>query len=736
MTSRSVLLLAALVLAASNSNSNLLRASGMAQALAGDAYIDYDEGKGAWVLGNSTMRYGVTRNPSAGLVVSQLAGADGIGWTVDESADAGFTVNGRGTILGTAQAPYVDFLTDVVGGGVHLSLVFNVANESLRVTRHYVVYPGAPAVETWLEFTATGGASPTVGDLVVWRQGIPATDARWINGLQAPAAEGGTFARRHQPMTAGQRVDLFADGRSSSDSVPLVWLEGAQGQFVGGVMWSGAWSIAAIRQGRVTQTSLALGSLSTSVAPGQPFETPHVFVGVTPGGLAESSAGLRVFVERGVRQGRPFEERVTYNTWFAYGVDVNEEPMREEIRQAADSGAELFVLDAGWYQGMTNASDDFSAGLGSWQADAAKFPSGLRALADHTRELGLNFGIWVEPERVAMTTVNQPGLARERWLATTDGRYIPPLANGAISAAQVCLADPGARQWVLEQLFALIDDVQPDYLKWDNNLWVNCNRAGHGHGSRDGNFAHVRALYEVLATLRARYPYLRIENCSGGGNRLDFGMLRLTDVAWMDDQSAPSSRVRGHLEGLSLAFPAPYLFSFVMSDGTEDMHGHPDLPLLFRSRMPGLLGLTYVASEFGEQDLDQMRQEIARYKLLRGRLRDATSILLTGQIREGQAYEWDVIQTVSEGSGDVLLFAYQGASAGESVHVWLQRLDPTATYEIESVDTGSLGTASGAQLLEDGLEIEASPVSRAQILLLTKAGVDPTETESKRRPGR
>src|SRR6266536_2948528 len=78
--------------------------------------------------------------------------------------------------------------------------------------------------------------------------------------------------------------------------------------------------------------------------------------------------------------------------------------------------------------------------------------------------------------------------SRERWLATHGGEY------GSDQTGLICLANAAARQWLLDQLVALIDDVQPDYLKWDNNIWVNCDRDGHGHGSSDGNFAHVRGL--------------------------------------------------------------------------------------------------------------------------------------------------------------------------------------------------------------------------------------------------
>src|SRR5262249_26936749 len=154
----------------------------------------------------------------------------------------------------------------------------------------------------------------------------------------------------------------------------------------------------------------------------------------------------------------------------------------------------------------TNVSN-FDEGLGTWQADPARFPSGLAALRDYAHSLGMKFGIWVEPERVNLSVVGQDGLD-ERMLATAAGSY------QSDHSALICLAGAAGRQWVVDRLTALVNDVQPDYLKWDNNLWVNCDRPGHGHGTTDGSFAHVTALYQILDALRQRFPNLLIENCS------------------------------------------------------------------------------------------------------------------------------------------------------------------------------------------------------------------------------
>jgi alpha-galactosidase len=439
---------------------------------------------------------------------------------------------------------------------------------------------------------------------------------------------------------------------------------------------------------------------------------PHAFFGVAPGGASAASAALRTFIVQHVRGGRPLRPLVTYNTWFAHGVEVDEASMRHEMDGAASLGAELFVLDAGWYTGAgRGGAADFSSGLGSWQVDSNRFPNGLRSLVEYAHGRGLKFGLWVEPESVALSTLNKAGLAQESWMAKAGGKY------GSTVAGLICLGTPAARQWVLDQVIRLIDQVGPDYLKWDNNVWVNCDRAGHVHNGTDGNFAHVNGLYQILAGLRARYPDLLIENVSGGGNRLDLGMLRYSDVAWMDDLSAPSARVRHNLEGLSAIFPPAYLLSFAMNGPDESLHDGSDLRLYVRSRMPGVLGLCYRIDDLDEGDQAVMRHQIGLYKFLRETLGEGTNSLLTSQAAVNEGPAWDAIQTTASGNRPTTLWAFQSDPAVSQFTVKLTGLDAETIYEVISVDRGRLGFVPGADLMSRGVRLLGSAVTDAHVLI-------------------
>ena len=270
-------------------------------------------------------------------------------------------------------------------------------------------------------------------------------------------------------------------------------------------------------------------------------------------------------------------------------------------------------------------------------------------------------------------------------------------------------------------------------MKWDVNRWITCTRPGHGHPVDGGNYAHTQALYEILATLRQRYPALTIENCAGGGHRLDFALARLTDSAWMDDRTSPAAHVRRNLQGLLSLFPAEYLFSYVMPHPDEPIRGGEDIPFLVRSRMPGMVGLAAEIGELGEREKNELYQQFTLVRSLREAQGRATTYPLTPQ-RPGPG-EWEVVQQVMPDTGISYIFAFS-AGAPDSTVVSLRAIQPDRVYELRSADRGTIGLLRGADLLTRGLEITRAPESAAQVLVLEPiASADPVRVTSAARQG-
>ena len=246
---------------------------------------------------------------------------------------------------------------------------------------------------------------------------------------------------------------LEEHGRSTQRSLPLVTLASARGTLVSGLMWSGAWRMDLVgKPGGRTELTAWLANTTTAVTPTRPVTMPHAIVGVVEGDEGRVAPALHRFIVGALRGGRLLEPLVTYNTWFSYGANIDEEVIEEAMRAAAAAGAELFELDAGWYEGAGEEDlFDFASGLGSWRVDKEKFPHGLRELADRAHGLGMKFGIWVEPERVDLRTVGEPGMARETWLMQENGLYQPGIPNDEARTAMLDFGNPDAREWVVRE---------------------------------------------------------------------------------------------------------------------------------------------------------------------------------------------------------------------------------------------------------------------------------------------
>lgn len=298
------------------------------------------------------------------------------------------------------------------------------------------------------------------------------------------------------------------------------------------VAWSG--SHAALVERVVTgEAFLAGGELyapgEVILEPGASVTTPWV-IGSWGDGLNELSQ--RFHDEMRARARHPRRPRpITLNTWEAVYFDHDLHRLTALADAAADVGVERFVLDDGWFHGRR----DDHAGLGDWHVDTTVWPRGLHPLVDHVRSLGMEFGLWVEPEMVNPDS----DVAREHpdWILRSRVD-LPPVAR---QQQVLDLSHEEAYAYIAARLHALLDEYPIAYLKWDHNR--DLVDAGGGPGAGSHVHAHTLAVYRLLDELKAQHPGLEIESCASGGARVDLGILERTDRVWTSDCIDPLERL-------------------------------------------------------------------------------------------------------------------------------------------------------------------------------------------------
>jgi alpha-galactosidase len=323
--------------------------------------------------------------------------------------------------------------------------------------------------------------------------------------------------------------------------------------------------------------------------------------------------------------------KVHFNSWEACYFAHDEGVMLALAQRAAALGCERFVLDDGWFKGR---SDD-RAGLGDWTVDTGKYPRGLAPLAAAVTALGMEFGLWVEPEMV--NPDSDLYRAHPDWALACAGTASP------LSRHQLVLNM--ARREVQDHLFtaldALLTELPISYLKWDHNRDLSPNPRP---------VEQVAGSYALLARLRAAHPRVEIESCAGGGGRIDAGIIRHTHRFWTSDTIDALSRIA--IQRSFLAFMPPELMGSHV--GASPAHATGRMQRLgFRAAvaMTGHLGIELDPAKMSDKDRAELAEWIGFYKEWRG-------LLHSGQVWLGDG--GDGLLWQAQGTAErFLLFAYQ-----------------------------------------------------------------------------
>jgi hypothetical protein len=541
----------------------------------------------------------------------------------------------------------------------------------------------------------------------------------WVDGvrLEEQHAFPVSFLRRTTPLGPGGRQALRATGggRPTSSNRFLPWFalldENGRGVWAE-ARWSGAWTWEVARQGELATCAFGVDPLVTVLQPGDRLELPEVFWGLSEGGLDGAAQAAHRYL-RATAPAWPGGPWVQVNSWYAWGNDLREAELLREVEVAAQLGAEVFVLDDGWFEGAVPGRP-WGSGAGLWREDRRKFPGGLRAFGERVRAAGLAFGAWVEPERVDLNVLEAAGVDR-RWLARRQGQEV---LDPRLPSAQVCFGCPEALAWAERWLAELVEGLGLDWLKWDHNLYQICDRPDHGHGPGDGNWAHVQGVYRVLDGLRRRFPRLIVENCASGGSRLDAGLHARTHLTWLSDLPAPSQRARSQFAGAVCAFPPEHLNAWVVPDPAEPLT--PDsVPYAFRSRFLGAFGVSDRLAAWDDALVRAAAAEVALYKRWRALLVRARVHLLLPQ--ETSAEAWWAVQLVDEGAEEAAVLVFRHESPEAVRQLPLRGLRGEAVYEVADLDAGTTARRTGASLMGEGVAVRLDRPRSSRCLWLRAA---------------
>jgi alpha-galactosidase len=344
----------------------------------------------------------------------------------------------------------------------------------------------------------------------------------------------GRWAREFHPVrtpwTFGAVSSEQRRGRTSHEHPPLLFAGTAGfGEWSGEVhgvhiAWSGNTTLSAERLAdgrRYVQGGELLHPGEVVLEPGETYTTPEIVAVHAADGLTPATWGFHRSARRSPaapRTPRP----VLLNTWEAVYFRHDLDTLRELAVVAAGVGVERFVLDDGWF----GSRRDDTTGLGDWVVSADVYPDGLAPLIDHVTGLGMEFGIWVEPEMV--NPDSDLYRAHPDWALVTDG-YEPVLGRNQLV---LDLGRPEAFEHVLGQLDALLADHDISFVKWDMN---RDHVQGSGATGAPGTRAQTLALYALLDELRRRHPTVEFESCASGGGRIDHEILRRAERVWTSD---------------------------------------------------------------------------------------------------------------------------------------------------------------------------------------------------------
>ncbi len=614
--------------------------------------------------------------------------------------------------------PTVDDVTTQTEGNATVTTI-TMTDKQYPVTLKvfYKAYSTVDMIETWTEITHREKKAITLKRYDSGHLAIPQGNLYMIhmhgnwNSETYPTCE---------PINPGLKVIRNTDGvRNAHNDAPemMLSLDGKpqenSGRVIGAALcWSGNYELRVNNSSdnRYAHFYAGIDPQTTEyiLEPKEVFTTPKLAFTLSNEGMSGVSRNFHRWAryEGWLHQGDQ-TRKILLNSWEGVYFDINEEGMFQMMEDIKSMGGELFVMDDGWFGDKYQRNDDVTT-LGDWMVDKKKLPNGVASLVRKAKSLGIEFGIWIEPE--SSNTKSEFFEKHPDWVLQEKNRDLKLGRGGTQMLLDLC--NPKVQDFV----FRVVDDLMTEnpeiyYIKWD----ANCALQNFGSNYLPANkqshlyIEYHRGLIKTLQRIRAKYPKLVIQCCSSGGGRVNYGLLPYFEEFWTSDNNDPYQRVFIQW-GTSYFFPSNAMAQHIAH--SPYWNTGRTTPIKYRTdvAMSGRLGMELQPRKMTDEEREQSRRAINDYKPLRELIQLGNLYrLISPYDNEGIAS----LMYTNDAKSKAVLFAYrvQYLYNMKTPRIHLAGLDTTKNYRLRelNVKVGSEPSPlnnkvfSGKLLMEQGL---------------------------------
>lgn len=551
----------------------------------------------------------------------------------------------------------------------HLCITLLEKYHDLMLELHYYVYEDCDVISRSAKLYNNGDETIKLERLMSLQIDFDTQDYVFTTFQGAWTRE---MNRRSVRMLSGKHVNSSYTGTTSSRANSFVMLGKEHTTEENGdaygfhLIYSGN-HYEAVEVSSFGKTRLVTGinpnSFSFVLEPGASFEAPEAVMTYSHEGYQGMSLHLHDFIREHIVRGKWKKKvrPVLLNSWEAAYFDINEKKLLSLAKAGKEAGIELFVMDDGWF----GTRDDDKQSLGDWEVNKKKLPGGLAGLAKKIKDLGLSFGIWVEPE---MVNVKSELYGKHPdWVIDIPGRDHVEGRNQRI----LDLTRTEVQDFIIEKMTEVFSSAEISYVKWDMNRTFTDYFSKALPAERQGEVAHryVLGLYRCMKELTKRFPEILFEGCAAGGNRFDLGILCYFPQIWASDDTDALCRAEIQ-NGYSYGYPMSTVSAHVSACPNHQTLRVTPLETRFHVAAFGVCGYECNFCDMKKEDLAAVKAQIALYKQWR-------EVLQFGDFYRGRSFsgmENSYANALSNGAGNVMEWTCVSKDKKKAVGFLMQKL--------------------------------------------------------------